>query len=155
MTSLTTRPTQVLPELHTTIEQLYVRQLTLLDNAEIARWAAMFTENALFEEAYRDVPLRGRVAIAARAQQRADALAAQGIAFRHWIDMLRVSLPPTGDSRAPGELHTTLYALAMATPRGGSLEVRASVVCRDLLIRRGRGWAVAHRDLRHDRAAEF
>lgn len=137
-------------ELYAQILQLYVRQLSSLDAGLVDRWVDVFTEDAVFEEIHRGEPLRGREAIRTRAHARAAGFAAQGLAFRHWINMLRVVPEQTDAGGAPTRLRTLLYAMAMATPRGGRLEIKASVVCRDLLVLVDGRWRVRHRDLRHD-----
>jgi hypothetical protein len=41
----------------------------------------------------------------------------------------------------------------MRTPRGGQLEIFASVVCHDHLVRVNGAWQVRQRDLTHDGSA--
>ena len=49
-----------------------------------------------------------------------------------------------------GSLRTRAYALAMRVPRGGALDIFASVVCHDRLVQVDGTWQVRHRDLHHD-----
>ena len=116
----------------------------LLDDRLPEEWAATFTEGAVFEEASRTEPLHGREATAASCRVRAERLEAEQIDFRHWLAMLDVRTQPEGS------LRTRAYALAMRTGRGGSLDIFASVVCRDELVRSGNRWLVRHRELQHD-----
>ncbi|WP_073948913.1 nuclear transport factor 2 family protein [Streptomyces kebangsaanensis] len=134
----------VTAELYTQMQQFYAWQMGLIDDRKAEEWAATFAEDAVFEEASRMEPLRGRAAIAASCRQRADRLEAEQTDFRHWLGMLDVHLQPDGT------LRTRTYALAMRTRLGGPLEIFASVVCRDHLVPEGKGWLVQHRSLQHD-----
>ncbi|WP_237408555.1 nuclear transport factor 2 family protein [Streptomyces sp. M2CJ-2] len=134
----------VTAELYTQIQQFYAWQMGLIDDRKAQEWADTFTEDAVFEEASRMEPLRGRAAIAASCRQRADRLEAEQTDFRHWLGMLQV-LP-----QQDGTLRTRNYALAMRTRLGGPLEIFASVVCHDHLVPDGTGWLVRHRTLQHD-----
>ncbi|WP_017588790.1 nuclear transport factor 2 family protein [Nocardiopsis ganjiahuensis] len=131
-------------ELYTQVQQFYARQMGLIDDRFPEEWAATFTEEAVFEEASRIDPLHGREAIAASCRARAERLEAEQIDFRHWLAMLDVRPQPDGT------LRTRAYALAMRTGRGGPLDIFASVVCRDELVRSGELWLVRHRELQHD-----
>lgn len=133
-------------ELYTRIQQFYHRQMGLLDDGRADEWAETFTEDALFLEPLRLDPLRGREEIRTSARARADRLAAEELDFRHWLSMLDVR--PQDD----GSLLTRAYALPMRTPKGGRLDVFASVVCRDHLVAVGDGWQVRRREIHHDGA---
>ncbi|GAB1338452.1 hypothetical protein ACE1SV_50420 [Streptomyces sp. E-15] len=133
-------------ELYAQVQQFYARQMGLIDDARPVEWAGTFTEDAVFQEASRlDAPLRGRAAIGESASARQLRLDADKIDFRHWLAMLDVRPQPDGT------LRTRAYALAMRTPRGGALDIFASVVCRDHLVPvEGGGWQVRERLLSHD-----
>ncbi|MEE1929388.1 nuclear transport factor 2 family protein [Streptomyces sp. TRM 70351] len=148
-TAATTADGYVTAELYTQVQQFYARQMGLLDDGDPDAWTTTFTEDAVFAEASRlNEPLRGRDAIRASSRARQQRLDAEGIDFRHWLGMLDVRPQPDGS------LRTRAYALAMRTPRGGTLDIFASVVCHDHLVRGDDGlWRVAHRDLTHDGAA--
>lgn len=133
-------------ELYTEIQQFYARQMGLLDDGRPQEWALTFTQDAVFDEPSRMDPLRGREAIRASAVARAERLAAEKLDFRHWLAMLDVR--PQED----GSLRARTYALAMRTPRGGALDIFASVVCHDHLVRVDGTWAVRHRHIQHDGA---
>ncbi|WP_285735159.1 nuclear transport factor 2 family protein [Nocardiopsis sp. ATB16-24] len=133
-------------ELYTQVQQFYARQMGLIDDRLPEEWASTFTEDAVFEEASRMAPLRGREAIAASCRVRAERLEAEQIDFRHWLAMLDIRPQPDGT------LHTRVYALAMRTGRGGPLDIFASVVCRDELVQSDDRWLVRHRELQHDGA---
>ncbi|WP_309054011.1 SDR family NAD(P)-dependent oxidoreductase [Streptomyces sp.] len=124
--------------------QFYAWQMGLIDDRKAEEWADTFTEDAVFEEASRMDPLRGRAAIAASCRKRADRLEAERTDFRHWLGMLDVHAQPDGS------LRTRTYALAMRTRLDGPLEIFPSVVCRDHLVPRNNGWLVSHRVLQHD-----
>ncbi|WP_069814241.1 nuclear transport factor 2 family protein [Streptomyces sp. TP-A0874] len=138
--------TYVPAELYSQVQQFYARQMGLIDDGRAEEWAATFTEDAVFEEPSRLDPLRGRDAIRVSCRARADRLEAENTDFRHWLGMLDVR--PQDD----GSLRTRAYALAMRIPRGGALDIFASVVCEDHLVPSDGGWAVRHRHLQHDGA---
>ncbi|MFD8985892.1 nuclear transport factor 2 family protein [Streptomyces sp. NPDC059564] len=135
----------VCAELYTQVQQFYARQMGLLDDGFPDAWADTFTEDAVFQEASRlDEPLRGRDVIRDSSRARKKRLEADGIDFRHWLGMLDVRPEPDGSLRARS------YALAMRVPRGGELDIFASVVCHDHLVLVDGTWKVAERDLHHD-----
>ncbi|MDI3408189.1 nuclear transport factor 2 family protein [Streptomyces cavernicola] len=143
--SLTESDSPVSAELYTRVQQFYARQMGLLDDGRPDDWSATFTEDAVFQEASRlDEPLRGRDAIRESSRARKQRLDEAEIDFRHWLAMLQVH------PQADGTLRTRAYALAMRTPRGGSLDIFASVVCNDHLVPVDGGWQVARRELHHD-----
>ncbi|GAA4689017.1 hypothetical protein GCM10023347_51040 [Streptomyces chumphonensis] len=134
-------------DLYAQVQQFYARQMGLIDDGHPDAWADTFTEDAVFAEASRlKEPLRGREVIRASCRERQRRLDAEGIDFRHWLGMLDVRPQPDGS------LRTRAYALAMRTPRGGALEIFASVVCHDHLVAGDGGWRVRSRDLTHDGA---
>jgi 3-phenylpropionate/cinnamic acid dioxygenase small subunit len=135
-------------DLYAEIQQFYARQMGLLDDGRPDDWADTFTTDAVFAEASRlPEPLRGREVIRASSRARQERLDADKIDFRHWLGMLDVR--PQDD----GSVRTRAYALAMRTPRGGQLEIFASVVCHDHLVRVNGAWQVRQRDLTHDGSA--
>ncbi|MDN3258434.1 nuclear transport factor 2 family protein [Streptomyces sp. CSDS2] len=132
-------------ELYARIQQFYAHQMGLLDDGRPDEWADTFTEDAVFQEASRlNEPLRGREAIRESSRARKKRLEADKIDFRHWLGMLSVTQEEDGSLRARS------YALAMRVPRGGELDVFASVVCHDHLVQVDGDWQVRHRDLHHD-----
>ncbi|MFF3752520.1 nuclear transport factor 2 family protein [Streptomyces sp. NPDC002018] len=132
-------------ELYARVQQFYARQMGLIDDGRPAEWAETFTEDATFQEASRlNAPVEGRAAIRESATARQARLDTDKIDFRHWLAMLDVR------PQADGSLRTRTYALAMRTPRGGALDIFASVVCHDHLVPADGGWQVRERDLRHD-----
>ncbi|MET9845384.1 nuclear transport factor 2 family protein [Streptomyces ossamyceticus] len=130
--------------LYAGVQQFYARQMHLIEGAgaDPDAWAETFTEDAVIELAG-DTPDVGREAIRASVAAGVAHVAAQGWDFRHWFGMLDVR------PREDGSLRTRYCALAMATPRGGALAVRGSLVCHDDLVRApdGSGWLVRHRRL--------
>lgn len=143
----TSSSTFVSAELYAQIQQFYAKQMGLMDDRRPDEWADTFTEDAVFQEASRIEPLHGREAISAAARVSADRHIAAGIQMRHWLGMVQV------DAESDGSIRSRCYALAVRTPRGGDLEVFASVVCRDHLVPApGGGWLICHRDLTHDGA---
>ncbi|MFC9859021.1 MULTISPECIES: nuclear transport factor 2 family protein [unclassified Streptomyces] len=136
-------------EVYAQVQQFYARQMGFIDDGKPDEWAGTFTEDAVFDEAGRlDEPVRGREAIRLSSRARQERLDRDQIDFRHWLSMLDVT--PQDD----GSLHARTYALAMRTPRGGPLDVFASVLCRDHLVVVDGDWQVRHRNLRHDGSAQ-
>jgi hypothetical protein len=133
-------------EMYVQIQQFYARQMRLLDTGAAEDWAETFTEEGVFEETTKPDALYGRAAIAASARARVDQVAGDGLIRRHWLGMLDVE--PASD----GSVHTHYYALAMATPRGGRLDVYVSTECGDELVFLDGQWRVRRRWVRHDAA---
>lgn len=141
-------PSFVSAELYTQIQQFYAWQMGLMDDRQPDRWADTFTEDAIFEEASRMDRLQGRAAIRVAARASADRHIAAGLQMRHWLGMMQLEV------EADRSVRSRCYALAVRTPKGGDLEVFASVVCRDHLVASaGGGWLVRHRRLTHDGAS--
>ncbi|WP_336605628.1 nuclear transport factor 2 family protein [Streptomyces sp. BA2] len=141
-----TAPDAAVPaELYVQVQQFYARQMGLIDDGRPDEWAETFTEDGVFQEASRlSEPLRGRDAIRASSRARKKRLDEEKVDFRHWLGMLDVT------REDDGSLRTRAYALAMRTPRGGALDIFASVICHDHLVNVNGSWQVRHRDLHHD-----
>ncbi|WP_069814243.1 nuclear transport factor 2 family protein [Streptomyces sp. TP-A0874] len=135
--------------LYTEVQQFYARQMNLLDGdaPDPEGWAATFTEDAVFDSNLQEEPDTGRAAILRSVREGIGHIYGGGpLDFRHWFGMIDVR--PQSD----GSLRTRYYALAMATPKGGSLNIRGSVLCRDRLVRQDGGWLVRRRELTADGA---
>lgn len=133
--------------LYTEVQQFYAWQMNLLegDAADPDAWADTFTEDAVFESTVQERPETGREAIRTSVRAGVEHIAAQGLDFRHWFGMLGV------EQDADGSLRTRYYALAMATPPGGALKARGSLLCFDHLVRGEDGrLRVSRRSLRAD-----
>ncbi|WP_424185797.1 nuclear transport factor 2 family protein [Actinokineospora sp. G85] len=130
--------------MHQEVHQFYARQMWLLDNGEAARWAATFTEDGVFAESGKGDPLVGRGVIELAAARRADALAADGVARRHWLDMLAV------DDHGDGTATARYSALSILVPRGEQPRIFAGTRAQDLLVRVNGGFEVRHRVVSHD-----
>lgn len=148
------------PQVFTEVQQFYARQMNLLDGAapDNAAWAATFTEDAVFESNVAE-RLVGRPAILRSVTAATDRIFADDLDFRHWIGMLDIE--PLDDAEEDGDgagedgdggggLRTRYYALAMSTPRNGSLTIRSHTVGFDHLVRRDGRWLVRHRYLSVD-----
>lgn len=129
------------------VQQFYSRQMRLLDSGMAEAWAETFTDDGVFHQNV-SAPLHGRAAIAVAARARVEQIQADSKVRRHWLGMLEV-MP-----QADGLVHTSYYALAMATPRGKSLQVYVSTDNRDVLVNEGGQWLVKHRYVEHDGRAE-
>lgn len=136
----------VTADTYATIQQFYARQMQLLDAGEAELWAGTFTEDGVFEETDKGEPLRGRAVIAASARARADEIAGDDRVRRHWLGMI------DAEPMADGSVITRYYALAMATPRGGRLEIYVSCDCTDVLVPDLDNWLVRSRSVRLDGA---
>ena len=126
------------------VHLFYARQMRLLDDGLTMEWADTFTPDGVFSQNVAPVPLRGRAAIAAAASRRIEKLRSDGLVRRHWLGMLDV------EQRPGGTLWTRYYALAMATPSGGRLDVYVSTVNEDILHQTGDGLLVRQRQVLHD-----
>lgn len=132
-------------EIYYQVQQFYSVQMRLLDSGDAEAWAGTFTEDGVFHQNVDPEPLRGRPAIIAAAARRIEAIRSDGLTRRHWLGMLEVRPQPDGTVR------THYYAIAMATPAGGKLEVYVSTVNEDHLVAGADGgWLVEHRTVVHD-----
>ncbi|MEE1929391.1 nuclear transport factor 2 family protein [Streptomyces sp. TRM 70351] len=133
-------------QVYTDVQQFYARQMNLIEGADADpdAWAETFTEDAVFEAGGQPEPQVGREAIRASVREGVAGIAAAGLDFRHWFGMLDVTAEPDGS------LRTRYYALAVATPRGGPLGVRGSLLCHDHLVPRDGRWQVRRRSVAAD-----
>jgi hypothetical protein len=120
------------------LQHYYARQMQLLDDGQVDKWAETFTEDGVFATAALPEPVVGRTAIAAGASQVAAQLAADGVARRHWLGM--VSANVAGD-----ELVVRSYAMTYQTAGDGTAELRFLNVCLDQLVPHGDSWLVRKR----------
>ena len=130
--------------MHHEVQEFYARQMWLLDSGAPDRWACTFTEDGVFAESGRGDPLVGRSAIAIAAARRAEALAADGVARRHWLGMLVV------DDHGDGVATTSYSAMSILIPRSGPPRVFSGTRARDVLVRTIAGFEVRHRVVTHD-----
>ncbi|MDI3408185.1 nuclear transport factor 2 family protein [Streptomyces cavernicola] len=150
MTTTAARPAEapyVSAELYAEVQAFYARQMSLLDGSDIdpVAWSQTFTEDAVFGTNMQEEPDVGRAAILESLNGGLKHIHGQGpVDFRHWFGMVDVQEQPDGS------LHTRYYALAMATPQGGSLKIRGHMLCRDELVRRDGRWLVSRRHLEAD-----
>ena len=126
-------------ELYNRVQQFYARQMRLLDDGQVAEWAATFTVDGSFAANAHPEPTVGRAAIEAGAGRTVAELASDGVVRRHWLGMLSV------EPRADGTLRTRCYALVISTPKGGQAGVHVSTSCDDLLVRSGDTFLVRER----------
>ncbi|MDN3027274.1 nuclear transport factor 2 family protein [Streptomyces sp. S.PB5] len=120
-------------DLYAQVQQYYSHQMQLFDEHDAERWAATFTEDAVFDVPTLDEPVRGRAALAANVLRNKAQQERSGEQLRHWIGMLDIR------AQQDEELRTRCYALVYATPLGGSSRVLRVCVMEDVLVRvRGR-----------------
>ncbi|MEG8280426.1 nuclear transport factor 2 family protein [Streptomyces sp. AHA2] len=126
------------------VQQFYAHQMQLFDAYEADRWAATFTEDAVFEVPTLDAPVRGRAGLAAGVRRNRAQQERSGERLRHFVGMLDVQ-----PGRA-GELNTCCYALVYLTPRGGTSRVVRVCVMQDVLVRVRGKWRTRHRVVTRD-----
>ncbi|MGY0490679.1 nuclear transport factor 2 family protein [Streptomyces sp. WG-D5] len=115
--------------LYAEVQWFYAHQMQLFDAHEADRWAATFTEDAVFAVPTLDAPVRGRADLAANVHRNRARQDRDGEQLRHWIGMLDVT------PRPDGTLRTRAYALVYATVRGGASTVSRVCVMEDELVR--------------------
>ncbi|MEU6161606.1 nuclear transport factor 2 family protein [Streptomyces sp. NPDC047130] len=130
--------------LYAEVQQFYSRQMQLFDAHDAERWAATFTEDAVFDVPTLEAPVRGREGLVANVRRNAAQYERSGERLRHWIGMLDVS--PGRD----GELRARAYALVYVTPRGGTSRVLRVCVMEDALVRVRGKWRTRHRVVTRD-----
>ncbi|MEV5880476.1 nuclear transport factor 2 family protein [Streptomyces sp. NPDC052101] len=130
--------------LYAQVQQFYAHQMQLFDLHEAERWAATFTEDAVFSVPTLDAPVRGRAGLVANVRRNAAQQERSGEQLRHWIGMLDVR--PGRD----GELLTRAYALVYVTPRGGASRLLRVCVMEDVLVRVRGKWRTRHRLVTRD-----
>ncbi|MFF3936423.1 nuclear transport factor 2 family protein [Streptomyces phaeofaciens] len=142
--------------LYDEVQRFYARQVQLLGDGDVDRWALTFAEDAVFEQeappekvfAGNAPPVRrGRAEIAAAARGAVAERAAAGRVRRYLIGMLTVRRLPDG------ALTTRYCAVLVQTPPGGRAALHLSTTGRDLLVRHGDRWLVRHRINSHDSEA--
>ncbi|MFE1250334.1 nuclear transport factor 2 family protein [Streptomyces sp. NPDC058735] len=143
------RPERLLPEaefgeLYAQVQQFHARQMQLFDAHDADRWAATFTEDAVFDVPTLDAPLRGRAELAANVRRNRARQERGGDRLRHWIGMLDLR-PGRSD-----ELHTRCYALVYAAPFNGPSRLLRVCVMEDLLVRVRGNWRTRHRVVTRD-----
>jgi 3-phenylpropionate/cinnamic acid dioxygenase small subunit len=131
-------------DLYAQVQQFYAHQMQLFDEHDAERWAATFTEDAVFDVPTLDEPVRGRAALAANVLRNKAQQQRSGEQLRHWIGMLDVQ-PQRDDA-----LHTRCYALVYVTARGGSSKVLRVCVMGDVLVRTRGKWRTRHRIVSRD-----
>ena len=131
-------------ELHARVRQFYAHQMALSEGGMVDRWAATFTENAVFEDSFTPEPLHGRAAIRDSVAEGIERIVLQGLDFRHWFGEFQL------EAVADGGVLARYRALAMATPSGGRVAVQGHAVCQDHLVPQGDGWLVRRRSLQFD-----
>ncbi|MDL5205398.1 nuclear transport factor 2 family protein [Streptomyces sp. ALI-76-A] len=131
-------------DLYAQVQQFYSHQMQLFDAHDAERWAATFTEDAVFDVPTLDEPVRGRADLAANVLRNKAQQEHGGRQLRHWIGMLDVR------SRRDDELRTRCYALVYVTERGGSSKLLRVCVMEDVLVRARGTWLTRHRVVTRD-----
>ncbi|MET9608878.1 nuclear transport factor 2 family protein [Streptomyces sp. NPDC006512] len=130
--------------LYAQVQQFYAHQMRILDAHDTERWAATFTEDAVFETPSLSVPVRARTGLAGYVRAGAERQRRAGSRLDHWIGMLDVRPQPDG------VLHTRCSALVYVTPAGGGSKVLHVYVMEDVLLRTRGEWRTAHRRITRD-----
>ncbi|MGW3989870.1 nuclear transport factor 2 family protein [Streptomyces sp. NPDC004830] len=131
-------------ELYGQVLQFYAHQMQLFDGHEAERWAATFTEDAVFDVPTLDAPLRGRAGLAANVRRNRAVQERSGDRLRHFVGMLDIE-PGRAD-----ELRTRCYALVYGTGRDGGCRVVRVCVMQDVLVRVRGKWRTRHRVVTRD-----
>jgi SnoaL-like domain len=126
------------------VERFYARQMQLLDDGAVDKWAGTFTEDGVFAANAYPEPVSGRASIASAARSAVAELARKKIVRRHWLGMLTV------DPRPDGTIGTRCYALVISTPEGGPSSVQVSTVCEDVLVSEDGDYLVRERRVTRD-----
>ncbi|MEV7727313.1 nuclear transport factor 2 family protein [Streptomyces sp. NPDC087917] len=130
--------------LYAQVQQFYALQMQILDVHDTERWAATFTEDAVFESPSLPAPVRARAALAHYVRAGAADQRRAGGRLDHWVGMLDVR------PQADGSLRTRCSALVYLTPSGGSSKVLYVCVMEDVLVRARGQWRTAHRRVTRD-----
>ncbi|MFD8986002.1 nuclear transport factor 2 family protein [Streptomyces sp. NPDC059564] len=130
--------------LYAEVQRFYAHQMQILDAHDTERWAATFTEDAVFETPSLAAPVRARAGLAGYVRAGAARQRRAGGRLDHWIGMLDVR------PQADGTLHTRCSALVHVTPSGGGSKVLYVCVMEDVLVRTSGKWRTAHRRVVRD-----
>jgi actinorhodin biosynthesis protein ActVIA len=133
MTNLQTIPTETRHELYTEVLQHYARQMRLLDERDLAGYAATFTEDGVFSHSPDREPARTRAGILAELEAFHEQFATDPMARRHHFSQVDV------DPRPDGTIAVVCYALVVIKRPDSAPEIRASCVVHDVLVREDGG----------------
>lgn len=131
MTTIETAPAQARHQLYTEVLQHYARQMRLLDERDLAGYAATFTEDAEFAHTPGREPARTRAGILADLEAFHEQFEADPMARRHHFSMVDVT------PRDDGAIDVVCYALVVIKRPDTAPEVRASCVVYDVLVHEG------------------
>ncbi|MDN3271674.1 nuclear transport factor 2 family protein [Streptomyces sp. MA15] len=131
-------------DLYARVQRFYAHQMQLFDLHDADRWAATFTEDAVFSVPTLDAPVRGRAGLVANVLRNRRRQQESGEQHRHWIGMLDVRPGPDGT------LRTRCYALVYVTPRGGGSRLLRVCVMEDELVPAGGDWQTRRRVVTRD-----
>jgi actinorhodin biosynthesis protein ActVIA len=126
-------PGQTRHETYTEVLQHYARQMQLLDDRDLAGYAATFTDDGEFDHGAGGEPARTRAGILRLLEDFHRQFETDPQQRRHHFSM--VDVEPQDD----GSLRSTCYALVTLVRPGQAPEVRATCVVRDVLVREGGG----------------
>ncbi|MFE9453875.1 nuclear transport factor 2 family protein [Streptomyces sp. NPDC006739] len=130
--------------LYAQVQRFYAHQMQILDAHDTERWAATFTEDAVFELPSLPAPVLARDGLAHYVRAGAARQRRAGGRLNHWVGMLDVQ------PQADGSLHTRCSALVYLTPSGGSSKALYAYVMEDVLVRTHTTWRTAHRRVTRD-----
>lgn len=116
-------------ELYTEVLQHYARQMRLLDDRDLAAYAATFTEDGVFSHSPGREPARTRPGILAELEAFHEQFATDPMTRRHHFSQVDV------DPRPDGSIGVVCYALVVIRRPDAAPEIRASCVVHDELVR--------------------
>jgi 3-phenylpropionate/cinnamic acid dioxygenase small subunit len=126
------------------VQQLYARQSHLIDSGRAQEWARTFTEDGEFHSPSYPEPVIGAEALRAFAERFTEEAASAGQVRRHVLT--NVFAQPGRN----GELQVSAYLQVIATTVTGVTTILRFTTCHDRLVREGRGWRIARREVRRD-----
>lgn len=130
--------------LYSEVEQFYAFQMQILDGHDSERWAALFTEDAVFELPSLAEPVLASAGLARYISAGEERQRRAGSRLNHWVGRLDVQ------PQADGSLRTRCSALVWVTPTGSSSKVLCVCVMEDVLVRTRGKWRAAHRRVTRD-----
>ncbi|MBV1855594.1 nuclear transport factor 2 family protein [Catellatospora tritici] len=116
-------------DLYFELQDFYARQTQLLDGEDGVGFAATFTEDGKFVHLPRGEVVSGRHRIGVETQANLESLSRQGIARRHWFNML------VGEVGPDGVIRTRFSAIITRTDAEGSVSIEPTCEVEDVLVR--------------------
>jgi actinorhodin biosynthesis protein ActVIA len=114
-------------ELYVEVQTYYARQMRLIDNLDIEKFAETFTEDGVVEHQHRGERTQGRSAMIAGMQAALHRYS--GVVTRHWFDKVLVA------EQDDGSISVSYYALVTHTESDGRVTFEPTFTVEDVLVR--------------------